>query len=247
MNGPNHDSKITVVYQRISTKGQNYQGQQVDLEQYVHCYQDDLGEIQWFRDAASGKNMDKDRPDWARIIRLINQNAVKTLIVWRLDRVGRTAKGLVEFFERLQEKNIQFISLKENIDLSTPSGRMIANVIASIASFETEVRAERIRAGLDAKRNFFCPRCKKRHEPHHIINGVIYYYCIGCDCSWQGKTHGGRKEGAHYKVTNRGMKDIYKFNEEGMSITHIAKITDLSTTWVRKLLKDETNRRNGEK
>ena len=70
-----------------------------------------------------------------------------TIVVWRLDRLGRTAKGLTALFEDLQERGITLVSLKDGLDLSTPAGRLMANVLASVAQFETEVRAERILAG----------------------------------------------------------------------------------------------------
>jgi DNA invertase Pin-like site-specific DNA recombinase len=73
-------------------------------------------------------------------------------VVWRLDRLGRTAAGLTKLFADLQDRKIGLVSLKDGIDLSTASGRMLANVLASVAQFETELRGERVRAGQDAAR-----------------------------------------------------------------------------------------------
>ena len=61
--------------------------------------------------------------------------------------MGRTASGLTKLFEELQARKIRFESIKDKIDLSTTAGRLIANVLASVASYETEVRAERVQAG----------------------------------------------------------------------------------------------------
>ena len=72
---------------------------------------------------------------------------ISTIVCWRLDRLGRTAAGLTKFFEDLQQYKCNLISLKDNLDLSTPAGRLNANIIASVAAYETEIRAERVKAG----------------------------------------------------------------------------------------------------
>jgi len=77
---------------------------------------------------------------------------VSAVVCWRIDRLGRTAKGLTSLFADLQERRVNLVSLKDGLDLSTPAGRLMANVLASVAQFETEVRAERILAGQQAAR-----------------------------------------------------------------------------------------------
>jgi DNA invertase Pin-like site-specific DNA recombinase len=91
-----------------------------------------------------------DRPGWLKLQGAIDRGEVVKVVVWRLDRLGRTAAGLTRLFDELRERKIGLVSLKDGIDLSTPAGRMLANVLASIAQFETEIRAERIRAGQQA-------------------------------------------------------------------------------------------------
>ena len=59
-----------------------------------------------------------------------------------LDRLGRTAKGLTALFEDLVTRKVNLVSLKDGLDLSTPAGRLMANVLASVAAYETEVRSE---------------------------------------------------------------------------------------------------------
>ena len=76
-----------------------------------------------------------------------HNNKISRIIVWRLDRLGRTASGLTKLFEDLQRYKCNLISLKDNLDLSTPAGRLNAHIIASVAAYETEVRAERVKAG----------------------------------------------------------------------------------------------------
>jgi DNA invertase Pin-like site-specific DNA recombinase len=71
---------------------------------------------------------------------------------WRLDRLGRTAKGLTALFDDLIRWMVNLISLKDGLDLSAPAGRLMANILAGVAAYETEVRAERILAGQQAAR-----------------------------------------------------------------------------------------------
>ncbi len=75
------------------------------------------------------------------------QGQVEAVVVWRLDRLGRTAKGLTELFEELRDRKVNLVSLQDGLDLATPAGRLMANVLASVAQYETELRAERILAG----------------------------------------------------------------------------------------------------
>ena len=75
------------------------------------------------------------------------------LVIWKLDRLGRTVEGLVDFVADLQERKIQFRSLTDGIDTTTPAGRFSFRVMASLAQMERELLAERTRAGLAAARS----------------------------------------------------------------------------------------------
>jgi DNA invertase Pin-like site-specific DNA recombinase len=74
---------------------------------------------------------------------------VTKIVVWRLDRLGRTAKGLVTLRDELVERKLSFVSLRDGMDPSTPARRLMFNIIASVAEYETEVRKERQLAGIE--------------------------------------------------------------------------------------------------
>ena len=93
-----------------------------------------------------------DRPGWNQLADAIRTGKVSAVVVWRLDRLGRTASGLTTLFDELRQRKVNLVSLKDGLDLSTPAGRLMANVLASVAQFETEVRGERVRAGQSAAR-----------------------------------------------------------------------------------------------
>lgn len=75
-----------------------------------------------------------------------------TLVVWRLDRLGRSLHHLVAMIRDLQERGVGFRSLTESIDTTTATGRLIFHVFSSLAEFERDLLAERSRAGLEAAR-----------------------------------------------------------------------------------------------
>ena len=137
----------TAIYVRVSSKRQDLASQLPDLEKWASAQSET---IQWYRDKFSGKTL--DRPGWLKLQTAIEHGEVSRVVVWRLDRLGRTAAGLTKLFADLQHRRIGLVSIKDGIDLSTPAGRMLANVLASIAQFETEMRAERVLAGQAAAR-----------------------------------------------------------------------------------------------
>ena len=88
-----------------------------------------------------------DRPGWNQLEEAIRLGKVSAVVVWRIDRLGRTASGLTALFDDLQQRKVNLVSLKDGLDLATPAGRLMANVLASVAQYETEIRGERVAAG----------------------------------------------------------------------------------------------------
>ena len=139
-------SKLIAVYLRVSSRSQDTQSQEPDLKRWVESQGKDQP-VRWYRDQFTGKTM--DRPGFNRLVADIEAGKVARVVVWRLDRLGRTAKGLTALFENLLVRGVDLVSLKDGLDLVTPAGRLMA----SVAAYETEVRAERIMAGQSAARD----------------------------------------------------------------------------------------------
>jgi DNA invertase Pin-like site-specific DNA recombinase len=72
-----------------------------------------------------------------------------TLVVWRLDRLGRSIRHLIDQLTELQERGIEFRSLQENIDTGSSGGRLVFHIFASLAEFERDLISERTHAGLE--------------------------------------------------------------------------------------------------
>ena len=105
-----------------------------------------LGVDKVFVDKCSGKNT--DRPQFHEMMSALKEG--DTVIVESYSRMSRSTKDLLETVERLNDMGVYFISKKENIDTSTPTGRLILTVIAGINQFEREVMLDRQREGIDA-------------------------------------------------------------------------------------------------
>lgn len=135
------------IYMRVSTRRQDTASQEPELRRWADSHE---GECCWYRDAFTGRSM--DRPGFRHLLANMQDGLVETLVVWRLDRLGRTARGLTALFEDLIRWRVNLISLKDGLDLATPAGRLMANILAGVAAYETEVRAERVHAGQAAAR-----------------------------------------------------------------------------------------------
>lgn len=139
--------KHVAIYLRVSSKAQDTASQEPDLKRYADAQAEPC---EWYRDQFSGKTM--DRKGWNRLMEDVQAGKVSRVVCWRLDRLGRTARGLTALFEELLQRKVNLVSLKDGVDLNTAAGRLMANVLASVAQFETEVRAERVLAGQAAAR-----------------------------------------------------------------------------------------------
>jgi len=127
-------------YARVSTEDQNLQLQHDALKK--------AGCKRTYDDKAS--SVSKDRPGLAAALEHAREG--DTLVVWKLDRLGRTVKGLIELVEGLQQRGVEFLSLTEAINTSSAQGRMFFHIIAAFAQLERDLIRERTRAGLDAAR-----------------------------------------------------------------------------------------------
>ncbi len=134
--------KFTAIYLRVSSKQQDHASQMPDLERWAAAHD---GEVVWYKDKFTGKTM--DRPGMERLLTDLRAGKVERIVVWRLDRLGRTTRGLCQLFDELAERKVDLVSMKDGFSLASPAGRLHARILASVAEYETEVRAERVAAG----------------------------------------------------------------------------------------------------
>lgn len=127
-------------YARVSTTDQDAQLQH-DALTAAGCYR-------IFTDTASGAL--QSRPELDKLFDHLRSG--DTLVVWRLDRLGRSIRHLIDQLSDLQDRGIGFRSLQENIDTTTSGGRLVFHIFASLAEFERDLITERTNAGLAAAR-----------------------------------------------------------------------------------------------
>jgi len=131
---------MKIGYARCST---NKQDRQLQLDA-LHA----AGCEKIYEETASGSKT--DRPELIQCLKALNPNDV--LVVWKLDRLGRSLQHLIEIITTLESENKGFQSLTESIDTTSPTGKLIFHIFASLAEFERSLIRQRVMAGLDAAR-----------------------------------------------------------------------------------------------
>ncbi|HDR8929191.1 TPA: recombinase family protein [Burkholderia vietnamiensis] len=149
---------MRIGYARVSTIDQNLELQRDALSR--------AGCVQVYEEKASGKSKD-GRHELANMMRALRKG--DTLIVWRLDRLGRSLVDLVQLVDELAARGVAFESLSEKIDTSTAQGRMFFGFIATMAQYQRDVISENTRAGLKAAR----ARGRNGGRPPALDDGAI--------------------------------------------------------------------------
>jgi DNA invertase Pin-like site-specific DNA recombinase len=134
------------LYARVSTlNGQHPEVQLAELREYAT-------RRGW---TVSGEYVDQgvsgskeSRPELNRLMSDAHQRKFDAVLVWKIDRFGRSLKHLVNALADLAAYGVAFVSLRDNLDLSTPSGRLMFQIIGAMAEFERSLIQERVRAGL---------------------------------------------------------------------------------------------------
>ncbi len=135
------------LYARVSTSGghQDPEMQLRELREYADRRRWEIFET--YTDAGFSGSKDS-RPALNRLMADACSRRLDAILVWKLDRFGRSLHHLVNALAELEALGVAFISLKDNLDLSTPSGRLMFQIIGAMAEFERALIQERVRAGL---------------------------------------------------------------------------------------------------
>ena len=151
---------MLIGYARVSTQ-----------EQSVELQRDALAKSgckKVFTDKISGAQA--ERPGLNKALEMLRDG--DTLVVWKLDRLGRSVKNLVDLVSDLAQQGVHFKSLTDSIDTTTPSGRFFFHVMASLAEMERELTVERTRAGLEAARQLGRKGGRKRQMTESKIESA---------------------------------------------------------------------------
>lgn len=130
---------MKIGYARVSTKDQNL-NMQIEALSREGCEQ-------IFSEKQSSS---RERLEFEKLRASVRSGDI--VIVWKLDRLGRSIKDLVNIIDEFKSKGVQFRSIVDNFDTTTPNGRLFFSIIAALAEYEKELIKERTRAGLESAR-----------------------------------------------------------------------------------------------
>lgn len=140
-------SNKAVAYCRVSTTDQSTSIQKDDLKAYAKARGWELLKV--YEDKLTGTN--SNRPDLKKLMADARQRKFDIIVCWKLDRFFRSLRDIVNTLHELEQLGIQFVSFKDNIDLTTSSGRLMVHLIAAFAEFEASLIKERVTAGVRRK------------------------------------------------------------------------------------------------
>jgi DNA invertase Pin-like site-specific DNA recombinase len=141
----------TALYARVSTadKGQDPEMQLRELREY--CERRGWTIFAEYVDVGVSGAKDS-RPQLNKLMSDAKQRRFDAVLVWKLDRLGRSLKHLVSALGEFEALGVAFVSLRDSFDLTTPAGRLMFNMVASFAEFERDLIRERVRAGIANRR-----------------------------------------------------------------------------------------------
>jgi DNA invertase Pin-like site-specific DNA recombinase len=137
--------KAVAAYVRVSTAGQNEQGQRAEIERWLQG--NGIEGARWFID--KGKSGDSlNRPAFAKLQEAVFMGEVGTVVVWKLDRLSRSLRDGISTLCDWIDRGLRVVSVTQQIDFNGTVGRMIAAVLLGISELEQETRRERQAAGI---------------------------------------------------------------------------------------------------
>lgn len=137
---------VTAVYIRVSTTSQNEAGQRREVQKWLDGH--GIDNVAWYVDRETGDHL--ERPEFARLQSAIFAGSIKTVVVWKLDRLSRKMRDGVNTLCNWCDQGLRVVSVTQQIDFSGAAGKLIASVLFAVAEMEQETRRERQAAGIAA-------------------------------------------------------------------------------------------------
>lgn len=186
------------IYARVSTQDQNTIPMQIKkCREYAKSRNWQV--IHVLKDIGSGA---KKRPERENIINLCRKRAVDLVLVWKLDRWGRSVSDVVTTLEELRELGVKFVSITEALDFTTASGRAMSGLLSVFAEFERDMIRERVVAGLEHARSkgIILGRPKTIHSKEKEIRAMWPVH--------KNKSYISKKLGISRRSISRALSDI---------------------------------------
>lgn len=163
------------IYIRVSTRKQNVASQRDYIKHF--CKENNHEIVEEYVDEISGAT--KDRPAIKRLLGDCKLDKFDCVVVYKLDRFGRSVSDLNYMLNYLKDNNISFISATQPFDTSTPMGKLIFNLLSMVAEFNRELILERVEIGKERARKFGTKSGKPMHRPRIVLpkKEVEKFYC----------------------------------------------------------------------
>lgn len=158
---PRSPTTRTALYARVSTLDQDPAMQLRELRAYTK--RRGLRITNEFIDHVSGAT--HERPELDQLWHAVRSRKIDTVLVWKFDRFARSTKHLIDALEEFKHLGVDFVSLTEQIDTSSPMGKAMFTVISAIAEFERSLISERVRAGIAKARAQGKPHGRPKIDP----------------------------------------------------------------------------------
>jgi DNA invertase Pin-like site-specific DNA recombinase len=136
----------TAAYLRVSSDDQTVDSQRREVERWL--VGNGVTEVEWYIDVFTGTRM--DRPEFERLQRDVFNGEVKTIVVYKLDRVSRSLRDGINVLCDWLNQNVRVVSVTQQLDFAGPTGKLIAATLFAVAELERETLRERQRAGIEA-------------------------------------------------------------------------------------------------
>ena len=136
------------IYLRTSTQEQNTNMQRDELEDFVKARKWQI--FGFYEDKITGTHL--NRPSFKKLLRDARSRKVDVILVWKLDRAFRSLKDMVNVLQELTDLGVEFVSVKDQVDMTTTTGRLLAHLLGAFAEFESNLCRERVRSGIEAAR-----------------------------------------------------------------------------------------------
>lgn len=167
------------IYARVSTtNGQDPEMQLRELRQY--CERRDWQVAREYVDVGISGTKEK-RPELDRLLADAYRRRFDAVVVWRFDRFARSVSHLLRALENFRSLGIEFVSLSEQVDTSTPTGKMIFTVLGAVAELERSLIVERVKAGLRNAR----AKGRKLGRPRKVSNPLLITHLRAQGASWR--------------------------------------------------------------
>ncbi len=209
-----NSTQRVALYARVSTANghQDPEMQLRELREYAERRQ--LVIVGEYIDRMTGSK--DSRPSLNRLMADAGQRKFDAVLVWKLDRFGRSLRHLVNALAELEALGLAFVSLRDNLDLSTPSGRLMFQIIGAMAEFERSLIQERVKAGLRNAR----AKGKRLGRPRAVVDETRIDRLRASGASWRAVAEKlGVGVGTVHRIAQRRSKNLCgDFSNGGLEV-----------------------------